>query len=91
MNFLGIPASEVSSFTVSGRSARTMDVSISPPWKSQIFPGVTVSFTAWFPKNAPQLMINTAIPSSLLTSLLKTWMIGEFPPWQFKIAIFLNP
>ena len=36
-------------------------------------------------------MINTAIPSSLLTSLLKTWMIGEFPPWQFKIAIFLNP
>ena len=28
------------------RSARTIDVSISPPWKSQTFPGVTVSFTA---------------------------------------------
>ena len=68
-----------------------MDVSISPPWKSHTFPGVTVSFTAWFPKNTPQLIIKTASPSSLRSSRLSTWMIGVCPPWQFSMAIFLKP
>ena len=68
----------------------TMEVSISPPWKSQILPSEMVAVTSGWLK-APDERMKGEMPNSLRSSLLKTCTIGAFPPWHTRKASFLKP